>query len=135
MNFGKRLRLYLTGVLLGCIAVYFLLIYKRDRNFTSWLPSNRIYNEIIEKPFDLNDSTTVKYIKCLSIRLDTALVKNIILSATINFSKSKIHGMEDPIYLLETTNTKEDFNTEIQLTKNHIKIVNINSPNVENCKY
>lgn len=134
MTFQKRLQLYLFGVFLGIIVVYFLLFHNRQRNLTSWLPSNRIYIDIAEKPFDLNDSTTLKFIKCFSSNVDTALVKNIILATSINFGKSKVHQSEYPVYYLETLNPKEDFNAEIQITKHFIKIVNIHSPVIEKCK-
>lgn len=135
MTFQKRLQLYLFGVFLGIIAVYFLLFHNRQRDLTSWLPSNRIYNEIIEKPFDLSDSTTVKYIKCLSSTNDTAHIKNIILATTVNFSKSKVHETKYPIYFLETANEKENFNAEIQITEHFIKIVSMHSPLTENCDW
>lgn len=122
MNFGKRLRLYLTGVLLGCIAVYFLLIYKRDRNFTAWLPKERILAEINEKPFS-QDEKTICFIQCLNT--DTASLKHILSKAEVNFSNSLVNEKPFPIYVLNTKNNKENASFSIQISDKELKIIGI----------
>ncbi len=120
MNFGKRLRLYLTGVLLGCIAVYFLLIYKRDRNFTAWFPKERILAEIKEKPFS-DDEKTLCFIQCLNT--DTAALKNILSQADVNFGNSLVNEKPFPIYVLNTSNNNEEASFSIQISDKELKII------------
>jgi hypothetical protein len=120
MNFGKRLRLYLTGVLLGCIAVYFLLIYKRDRNFTAWLPKERILAEVKEKPFS-DDEKTLCFIQCLNT--DTSDLKKSLTEADINFSNSLVNEKPFPIYVLNTSNNNEEASFSIQISDKDLKII------------
>jgi hypothetical protein len=120
MNFGKRLRLYLTGVLLGCIAVYFLLIYKRDRNFTAWLPKERILAEIKEKPFS-EDEKTICFIQCLNT--DTASLKLILSEADVNFGNSLVNEKPFPIYVLNTNKDNTETSFSIQIGDKELKII------------
>ncbi|MFN7014263.1 MAG: hypothetical protein ACK4ON_08350 [Bacteroidia bacterium] len=120
MNFGKRLRLYLTGVLLGCIAVYFLLIYKRDRNFTAWLPKERILAEIKEKPFS-DDEKTICIIQCLNT--DTASLKLILSEAEVNFGNSLVNEKPYPIYVLNTNKDNTETSLSIQIGEKELKII------------
>lgn len=119
MNFGKRLRLYLTGVLLGCIAVYFLLIYKRDRNFTAWLPKERILAEIKEKPFSEDEKTSC-FIQCLNT--DTASLKLILSKADVNFGNSLVNEKPYPIYVLNTNKDNTETSLSIQIGDKELKI-------------
>lgn len=122
MNFGKRLRLYLTGVLLGCIAVYFLLIHKRDRNFTAWLPKERILSEISEKPFSINEST-ICFIQCLNT--DTAALKSVLAKADINFGNSLVNEKPYPVYVLNTNMNNEEISFSIQISDKELKIIGL----------
>lgn len=124
MNFGKRLRLYLTGVLLGCIAVYFLLIYKRDRNFTAWFPKERILAEVKEKPFSLDDKT-ICFIQCLNT--DTASLKKLLAYADVNFGHSLVHKKPFPIYVLNTIQHNEETSFSIQISDKELKIIGVST--------
>lgn len=123
MDFGKRLRLYLTGVLLGCIAVYFLLIYKRDRNFTAWLPEQRILTEIKEKQFSQNEKT-ICYIQCLNT--DTNNLKKILANADVNFSKSLVNQKPFPIYELNAMYNNREIQLSIEIGNNELNIITTN---------
>lgn len=122
MNFAKRLRLYLTGVLLGCIVVYFLLIYKRDRNFTAWLPENRILAEVREKPFSLDDKT-ICFLQCLNT--DTTSLKKLLAKAEVNFSNSLVNEKPFPIYVLNIMQHNVETSFSIQIGDKDLKIIGI----------
>jgi hypothetical protein len=120
MSFGKRLRLYLTGVLLGCIAVYFLLIHKRNRNFTAWLPKQRILADIKEKPFS-DDEKTFCFIQCLNT--DTSDLKKSLTEADINFGNSLVNEKPFPIYVLSSTLNEISITFSIQISDKDLKIM------------
>jgi hypothetical protein len=119
MNFGKRLRLYLTGVLFGCIIVYFLLIHKRNRNFTAWLPKQRILLDIKEKPFS-DDPKSLCFIQCLNN--DTTYIKNLLAKSDINFRNSLVNEKPFPIYILSSTLNDRKITFSIQITDKNLKI-------------
>lgn len=124
MNFAKRLQLYLTGVLLGCIVVYFLLIYKQNRNFTAWFPENRILALIKEKPFSL-DNKTLCFIQCLNT--DTASLKKLLANADVNFSNSLVNEKPFPIYVLNIIQHNKETSFSIQISDEDLKIIGLST--------
>jgi hypothetical protein len=120
MTFSKRLRLYLIGVLLGCIAVYFLLIYKRDRNFTAWLPKERILADIKEKPF-ATDEKTLCFLECM--HTDTTALKSLLKNASVNFGNSLVKEKPFPIYILNTTKENQEVSYSIQIGDKELKLI------------
>ncbi|HEY6159937.1 MAG TPA: hypothetical protein VI112_01905 [Bacteroidia bacterium] len=63
-NFFRRLRLYLFGVSMGCVLVYFLLWRGRDMSF--WTPNNRILDDIRHAKITYSAAAKCK-LKCLDM--------------------------------------------------------------------
>jgi hypothetical protein len=62
----RKIRVYLVGVFLGIIMVYFMLIKGKKRDFSFWLPSERVLEELRRKKPD-TDSLMLCYINCNAI--------------------------------------------------------------------
>ncbi|MEW6469762.1 MAG: hypothetical protein AB1458_12600 [Bacteroidota bacterium] len=95
--FYRRLRLYLFGVLLGCVLVYFLLI--RNRDLGGWLPGNQIIGKIRSNEL-LFSSNAECMMQCLGITRGD-IKKMIDSTATVNMKQSNVHISDCPIYALE----------------------------------
>lgn len=86
MNFLKRFRSYLIGVGLGMLMV--VVIFKDKANlFTSWLPENRVLQELTDKKINTTPKTAC-ILKCLG-RTETELQKNFLSFGAVEFSNSK----------------------------------------------
>jgi len=96
MSFGRRLRLFILGILLGSGVVWAFLI--KGRTFPAWTPKGRILESLQQQPVKI--STNAKcLLGCLKISNDDVL--EILRTADVNFSESNIRDMEVPEYVLE----------------------------------
>ena len=93
--FWNRVRMYLVGVVLGCLLVAFFFRGRLDW-LTSWLPENRVLNEI-----KLGANADV-FNDCARQCGMSVTAYDLIGEADVDFSKSKVH--ESPkIYHLQYT--------------------------------
>ena len=82
MNFYKRLMFFSSGFVIGLLVLSFFLVGKRAS--CSYLPNDRVIKNINTKKIiydKLSDTMTTS---------DSILIKKVIISGRIDFSKSKI---------------------------------------------
>jgi hypothetical protein len=95
MNFSRRLRLFVFGILLGSFVVWAMLI--RGRNFPAWTPEGRILESLSQHPVSILPLAGCK-MKCNGISNNDML--NLINTADVLFKESDIRGKEIPEYVL-----------------------------------
>jgi len=81
---GRRIRIYLLGVGLGSIMVYFSLIRGRDRDLGAWLPSPRVLKQIRQSDLTIGTQPDC-FAKCA---LDSNFIKAVLKEGEVDFSKS-----------------------------------------------
>jgi len=96
MKKTRRILLFLAGIILGCVMVYFTLI--RGKNRTYWLPGNRV-KELILKSKIVYSSHARCMMKCRQIDIDH--VKSILQNGDVNFSESNVRNASCPSYAVE----------------------------------
>ncbi len=118
MSFQRRLFLFIAGILLGAIVVYFSLVAnKSDGYFSDWLPSNRVLIKVRSTPVVFTDEANTQ-LACYGVTTNDVLI---VLKdyAEVDFSKSNVHDQSYPEYYLQTNNTA----TKIQTV--YLKMENI----------
>lgn len=95
MNFGRRLRLFLIGVVLGSVVMYFYFL--KDRNIYK-TPTEVIKEKLFHNALQL---TTLSQCKVDCIKLDTALLRKSWAQSTVDFGASKVHEKPCPIYQIK----------------------------------
>ena len=98
MKLGRRLRIYLVGVGMGLVAVYFIF----STRGCEWLPGNRVITLIEECLVQATDKTLCE-MECNG--LDKKDVFNLIQSGEVNFSESETGG-DVKEYVLESDSLK-----------------------------
>ncbi|MCZ4409373.1 hypothetical protein O3Q51_11150 [Cryomorphaceae bacterium 1068] len=97
MKFTKRLRLFLTGFLLGSILVVFFF-HDRLSVLTSWLPNNRVLFRI-ENTLDGATEHAKCQMDCLQV--DTVMINYTFKEGDVQFGMSETHA--DPkVYVVDT---------------------------------
>ncbi len=80
---ARRVRVYLFGVILGCVMSYFFL-KRGEHDFTFWLPENRVLAEISDS---MTYAVVAKcYMECYSI--DEKSIEKLLTDGDVNFSES-----------------------------------------------
>lgn len=93
MKIGRRLRVYLIGVLMGLIATYFIL----GTRSCDWLPGKRVKTFIIENQIKISDFNSCR-MACYGLnRID---IFNVLNSGSVSFSDSKTSG-DQKEYIIE----------------------------------
>lgn len=100
MDFSRRLRLFLIGVVLGSVAMYFWVL--KDKNVYK-MPKDVIKEKLTHFPLQLSTKALCQ-MKCAG--LDTQKLRPLWKEADIDFSLSKVNEKPCPIYFI-TLNTKE----------------------------
>jgi hypothetical protein len=95
MNLTSRIFTYFIGILLGSLMVYMLLIRGRERNLMGWLPGNRVTQQIGEQPLNISEKAACQ-LACIGISQEE--VKELIISGSVNFSKSIVKAEPCPVY-------------------------------------
>lgn len=96
MKFAKRLRLYLTGVLIGLILVVFFF-NDRLSVLTDWMPNERVLVRLQETEARYTDGA-ICLLECLHI--DTADVRTVKESGDVKFRLSDTHS-EPMVYIVD----------------------------------
>ena len=96
MTLSQRLRLYLAGFLAGCVLVYFLLFYGKER--ASWLPDNRVKEQVNKSLFIFSDHAKC-ILQCKNISEEE--VTEVLKTGEVNFSASDTRGVPCPSCALE----------------------------------
>lgn len=89
MSFSRRLFLYGIGFMIGCVAVYLMLI--RDRVFPDWSPKGRVREAIITNKWALGDGVAAA---------DTLNLRGRVNNAKVDFARSTVRGTECKTYVL-----------------------------------
>lgn len=126
MNFGKRLRYYAIGLLMGLV-VSFMFFKNRG---CAWLPGNRVM-DAISSSFILRSDSIHCIMKCNSISDDD--MYNMFYNGDVLFSESKVDIETEKVYVLqgERIESKTEFKIAF-LIKDTISIIT-NIPNATAC--
>lgn len=92
MDFSRRLRLFLVGIVLGSIIMYFYVL--KDRNIYK-MPKDVIKEKLLHFPLQLSTKALCQ-VECN--KLDTAKLRKAWKEADIDFSLSKVNEKPCPIY-------------------------------------
>jgi hypothetical protein len=96
-GFGRRLKIYLIGVVLGSLLSYFLLI--RNRDFTWWTPERQILMRL--GVYHLNwEPKTRCILSCFG--KDSSFFLTSLDSAMVDFKRSNTQLKPCPEYLIHT---------------------------------
>lgn len=105
MDFKRRLRLYLTGVFLGLIVVWFMLFRNRDRDLDAWLPKERVLQELVSNPLTYSQVGQC-FMNCHGIT-DSAIVQ-LLREGEVNFGASKPREEPCKVYAVESPASATD---------------------------
>ncbi len=95
MNTSRRIRLFVFGVLLGSIIMYFF-VFKNRNVYKS--PSEVIHGKLQSQHLEYSKHALCR-MKCRNI--SESEVKEILLNGEVNYSKSQVHDKPCPSYALE----------------------------------
>ncbi len=96
MSFGRRLRLFIFGILLGSLVVWGFLF--RGRTFPAWTPEGRVMEALQEHPIKISSQARC-LLDCNKISDQDVLA--LISEGEVLFSQSDIHGKEVPEYVIQ----------------------------------
>lgn len=94
MDFSRRLRLFLIGVVLGSVIMYFWVL--KDKNIYK-MPKDVIKEKLLHLPLQLTSKAKCQ-VECNNI--DTSNLRKIWKDAEIDFSLSQVSQKPCPIYHL-----------------------------------
>jgi hypothetical protein len=97
MDFSRRLRLFLIGVVLGSVIMYFYVL--KDRNIYK-SPKEVIKEKLLHFPLQLSSKAACQN-KCNN--LDTAVLRKAWKTAEINLGLSKVDEKPCPLYHITLT--------------------------------
>jgi hypothetical protein len=92
MDFSRRLRLFLFGVVLGSVIMYFYVLKGRNIYKT---PKDVLKEKLLHFPLQLS-TKAICQIECN--KLDTSKLRKVWKNATIDFSLSKVNEKPCPTY-------------------------------------
>ena len=99
MKISHRIRLYIGGVLIGCVLVYFILF--KDKNRGYWLPENRVKEQVHRSGITFSEKAKC-IIKCKGISDEE--VKEVLKNGNVNFGESDTRLAPCPSYVFEGEN-------------------------------
>ncbi len=102
MDFSKRLRLFLTGIIIGSVVMYFFVL--KDSNIYKG-PKEVIKGKLTDFPTQFSTKAMCQ-IKCYDI--DTAVLRKSWNRADIQFNNSKVHEKPCPLYEVKFSNPIND---------------------------
>lgn len=118
----RRVRIYLVGVFLGCILVYFTLIQGREDDLLGWMPKQRVLAEL-NNPNMLKSDSISCIIDCYQIS-DTEF-KRVFEDGNVRLSQSQTHS-NPKIYAVEwENNLNETFLFQFELTDSYSRLISV----------
>ena len=96
MSFARRIRLFITGILLGSLVVWGFLF--RGRTFPAWTPEGRVLEALQEHPIRISSEARC-LLDCNHIADEDILA--LIADGDVLFSESDIRGKDIPEYVVE----------------------------------
>lgn len=100
MNTARRIRLFVFGVVLGSLVMYFL-VFKNRNVYKS--PSEVIHGKLMSHAMQLSLKAQCN-MQCYHI--SESEIKEILIQSEVNYSKSKVHEKPCPFYALEGKTSK-----------------------------
>jgi len=113
----RRLKLYLIGVVIGSIFVYFVLF--RGRNADSWLPANQVLKKFENKRWIFNERQEC-ILNCLS---PNKALSEQVKDAKILFSKSSPRKKPYPMYVLQFSDIEATIKLELEEDMISVKVI------------
>lgn len=100
MTQRRRIGLFLAGLIIGCILVYFMLFRGQDRTY--WLPENRLKEQVSKSRVVFSE-----YAKCMMAcrGISEEEVNHILKEGDVNFGDSDIHNTPCPSYAFDGLTT------------------------------
>jgi uncharacterized DUF497 family protein len=96
MDFKRRLRLFIFGILLGSGFVYVVLI--RNTNFPAWTPNDRVMEQLKENAINISAKLQCQ----LSANgLEEKDVAFVLADGKVIFSESKVRNVPEKKYVIE----------------------------------
>jgi hypothetical protein len=105
MDFSRRLRLFLFGIVLGSVIMYFYVL--KDRNIYK-MPKDVIKEKLLHFPLQLSTKSQCQ-VDCNNI--DTASFRKAWASGDIDFSLSKVNEKPCPIYHITLKGSTDSLKT------------------------
>jgi len=96
MSFGRRIRLFIIGILIGSLVVWGFLF--RGRTFPAWTPEGRVLEALQEHPIRISSEARCM-LNCNHITDEDILA--LIADGDVLFSESDIRGEDIPEYVVE----------------------------------
>jgi hypothetical protein len=107
MDFNRRLRLFLFGVIAGSLVVWALLF--RNRDLPAWTPNDRVMESLRQNPIKIMPAARCM-LDCNGIS-DKDVI-NVLQTGKVIFSESNVRGKEIPEYIIEG---KQKKGTEVKM--------------------
>ena len=96
MDFKRRLRLFVIGILLGSGFVYVVLI--RNTNFPAWTPNDRVIEQLKENAISISTKLQCQLTAAGLVDKDVAFV---LADGKVIFSESKVRDVPEKKYVIE----------------------------------
>jgi len=123
MKFSRRLRLYLTGFLMGIILVFFFF-GERVNVLTSWLPNNRVLQSISDNYKGENPLATCQ-MECFGV--DTAAIAYSMVEGDVEFGESETQS-NPKLYIVEARYEDRLIRLEFELTDSSAHLSEVTLP-------
>ena len=120
MNIARRIRLFLIGVLLGSIIMYFFVF--KDRNVYK-SPSEVIHEKLQHSKLTFSNKSTCE-MNCNAIT--SAEIQEFLKKSDVNFGASQVHQKPCPIYVMEGKSTSgKDLTVSYQQCDSSVEIISV----------
>ncbi len=123
MKFGRRLRLYILGVLLGSVMVMFFFDDRLD-SLTDWMPNNRVLYRLRVSPSSISNQAMCQ-LKCY--KLDTAAVRIIKEEGDVDFTNSQTKS-DIKVYLIDGEVSSENVQMTFEVRDSSNTLIGVNLP-------
>jgi|SRR5690554_2421924 len=123
MKFGRRLRLFIFGVLMGCGLVY-VYFNERLNILTDWLPGNRVLT-VLQRSEPLFTEQALCQLACFD--LDTADVRTVKNDGNVRFKFSETR-VEPKQYVVDSKLNNEKVRMTFSIADSLATLVNVALP-------
>jgi len=128
MDFRRRLMLFITGIFIGSIFVYFVLF--NNRELPAWTPNGRVIQSLKSAPIRMSGKTKC-LLECHEISNEDVVL--IINNGKVIFNESDIRNKEIPEYVIRGKGTDQKFlKIKFRSVPNFTEIMNVEDGRVAN---